>query len=749
MSPPANGAGGPGGRAGRPAPRPQFRRPTLSAGRTVLPRYRPAGGRPRRTARQRRHRRHLVVLWVLVAVIAGVGSFTAGLLSAPVDFTTPAPPKSALLLDASGKVFATVRSPYQREEVPANQIPQVMRDAIVSAEDRTFFKNSGVDPLAIARAAWKDVTGSHIQGGSTITQQYVKQVYTNQHRTVFRKVKEAALAVRLERRLTKAEILTRYLNTTYFGNGTYGVQAAAKYYFGIAIKDLDLDARSGHRSSSLALGRAAMLAGLVPAPSVWNPVSHPDLARAHQLDVLNRMVADGRITAQQASDAYGRKPPTIVKARTPEPPTIAPEFRDYVRQRLDATFTPDQLYQGGLRVTTTLDLDLQQAIVKAVREILPNSSDPEAAVVAVDPRTGDMKALTTRVNRKGSHAYQTGGFDLALSATRSTGSTIKPFTLSVALERGHSLQEGICAPSVAFVPNPGGTPNPYKIPNAEHGGGCYTLESALWQSVNTVYGPLALKVGLKRVLTRAVDAGFAPKNRVLKPLVPAKSIGGGLEVTPLSEAVAYSTLVNHGLHHDPRSITIVRSGGSGALDSGEVVYRAPRPHGQQVIKRKIADQVTDAMQGVVDRGTATNAKQDFPVYGKTGTTNEYTDAWFVGCTRTLCIATWMGYDKLKSMRDVEGVGRVFGGTLPAEIFAKAMSNYRSIKAAEKNPQVRVSPTPTHRVKRTVRPQPSHTPKPRPSAVPSKSSKPSPSPRPTDKPTPKPSCSGLGCIGSPP
>ncbi|MDQ1383656.1 MAG: penicillin-binding protein, partial [Actinomycetota bacterium] len=614
-----SGSGGAGGGAGRRPARPGASTPVRSA-RTVLPR---SGARPgrRRGARQRRRRRHLIVLWTLVAIISGTGSFTAGLLSATVDFTAPAPPKSARLLDSTGKVFATVRSPYQREEVPARDIPQVMRDAIVSAEDRTFFKNSGVDPLAIVRAGWKDLTGSHIQGGSTITQQYVKQVYTNQHRTVLRKVKEAALAVRLERKLSKNEILTRYLNTTYFGNGTYGVQAASKYYFGVPIADLAVDPRNHTRSDSLALGRAAMLAGLVPAPSVWNPVHNITFARQHQLEVLNRMAQDGKISAQQASDAYGRNPPVIAKTRVPETPTVAPEFRDFVRSKLEATFKedPNQLYQGGLRVTTTLDLDLQKAVVGAIHDVLPDASDPEAAVVAIDPRSGDIRALSTRVNRKGQHAYTTGGFNLALQAERSTGSTIKPFTLSVALERGHSLGESVCAPGTAVVPNPG--QKPYAIHNAEGGGGCYTLESALWHSVNTVYGPLALKVGLKRVLQRAVDAGLAPpENLLTHPNLPARSIGGGDDVTPISEATAYATLVNHGLKHTNRSILVIRSGGSDLPDSGDVVFRAPKPKGTQIVPKKVADQVTTAMQGVIDHGTATRARQDFPVYGKTGTT---------------------------------------------------------------------------------------------------------------------------------
>ena len=469
-------------------------------------------------------------------------------------------------------------------------------------------------------------------------------------------------------------------------------------------------------------------------------------ARRHQLEVLNRMVQDGKITPQQASDAYGHAPPRIAKATAPEVPTIAPEFRDYVRERLDQTFTADQLYQGGLRVTTSLDLDLQQAAVAAVKDVLPSSADPETAVIAIDPRTGDIRALTTRVSRGKQHAYQENGFDLATDATRSTGSTIKPFTLSVALERGHTPDESVCAPGVAYVPNKGGTPNPYPIHNAEGGGGCYTLQSALWHSVNTVYGPLALKVGLKRMLERAVAAGLAPAQRVLRPLVPAKSIGGGLEVTPISEAVAYSTLVNHGVRHDPRSILVVRSGGTGAPDSGDIVFRAPRPAGTTVMARHVADQVTDIMRGVVDQGTATRAQQPFPVYGKTGTTNDSADAWFVGCTRTLCIATWMGYDKLRPMHNVEGVSSVFGGSLPADIFAKTWDNYRAIKAAEKHPGVGIaSPSPTHRAQ-TTRPQPSRTPAPKPTVV---SQPPKPKPTPTHSPTPSPVCTLPVCLGGPP
>jgi penicillin-binding protein 1A len=693
-----------------------------------------------------------VAVWILVAVVAGLASFTGGLLSAPVDFTAPAPPKSALLLDSSGRVFASIRSPEQRQEIPAADIPQVMRDAIVAAEDRTFFSNSGVDPFAIGRAAWRDITGSRIQGGSTITQQYVKQVYTNSQRNLLRKVREAALAVRLEHKLSKDEILTRYLNTVYFGNGTYGIQAAAKYYFGVPVKSLDLDARTGKRSPSLALGRAAMLAGLVPAPSVWNPVRSLTDARKHELEVLNRMVQDGKITAQQASDGYGRQPPTIVKQTQPEVPTIAPEFRDLVRTRLADTYTPDELFKSGLHVTTTLDLELQRAAVTAVASVLPGKNNPEAAVVAIDPRNGDIKAMTTRVNRNGKYAYETGGFNLATSAPRSSGSTIKPFTLAVALQKGRSVNDQVCAGSTARVPNPGGTPNPYFIHNAEPAGGCYSLASALQHSVNTIYGPLALKIGLKTVLEQAVAAGFGPADRVLRPLVPAKSIGGGLEVTPLSEAVAYSTLANHGVKQIARTILTVRAGGGTSPESGEVVYRAPRATGQRAMPAAIADQVVDVLKGVVEKGTATRARQNFTVFGKTGTTNDETDAWFVGCTDKLCIATWMGYDRpyktngtANSMVNIEGVSRVYGGTLPAEIFSQTWKKYEQYQQARLHPEQSAKPSPTSRPQRSSSPRPRKTPVASPRPTKTVTAPPSPTQQPS--PTPRPTCTTLLCGGT--
>ncbi|MFN2537003.1 MAG: transglycosylase domain-containing protein, partial [Mycobacteriales bacterium] len=225
--------------------------------------------------RRRRRRTRLVARGLLVGVLAlvvGIGTFIGGLLAAPINLAVAPPPASALLLAADGRQFATIAPPEKREEVKAADIPDVMRQAIISAEDERFLKHNGVDPLATVRAVFRDLTGGSTQGGSTLTQQYVKNAYVGNERTALRKIREAALAYRLEQRLSKQQIITDYLNALYLGNGLYGVQAASKYYFGVPVKDLDLNKASGKRDRLLALARASLLAGIAPAPSVWNPI---------------------------------------------------------------------------------------------------------------------------------------------------------------------------------------------------------------------------------------------------------------------------------------------------------------------------------------------------------------------------------------------------------------------------------------------------------------------------------------------
>jgi len=617
-----------------------------------------------------------VLVWSVVAILVALGAFVSGLVAAPLNYNfQPVPPKSVLLLDSAGQPFATIRSPQVEDPVPGSQIPLVMREAIVAAEDQRFYSSPGIDPIAIARAAWHDLTGHGLQGGSTITQQYVKNVYTGSQRTPLRKLREASLALRLEQHLTKSEILTRYLNTLYLGNGTAGVEAASRFYFGVPINELSLNPATGKRDPSLALARAATLAGMAPAPSDWNPLHDPTAARSRELYVLNRMQVAGYINSEQAGDAYGSALPRVVAQAEPEAQTIAPEFRDLVAAQL-AHYGDSTLFNsGGMQVTTTLDLDLQQAATEALGEILPKQKHLNAAVVAVDPRNGDLRALAE--HKAG--GYVQNGLDLAdppvADITRSSGSTIKPFTLAVALQHGHTLSEGHQAPECIRI-GPG-----YRPCNAEGGAGYYTLETALEQSINTVYAPLAVQVGMNRIVRLAKRAGM-----VVGHLDTGHSCGArrgvicpsyalGIPVSPLSEADAYGSFVDHGIHHAVRSILTVRT-----PVQGELFQAAPQPPGSRVMPARIANEVTSAMQGVVDSGTGRAARQPFPVYGKTGTTDHFTDAWFTGCTRTLCITVWMGDTNPHELRDASGAP-VYGGTIPAKLFAQTFVDYRALQGS--------------------------------------------------------------------
>jgi penicillin-binding protein 1A len=649
------------------------RRP--SAGRPPLIRRSAAAAiadRRTRSARVRRRRRQ-VILWLLLAVVVGVAAFGSGLVAAPLDYRfQPQAPRSVLLLDSAGHPFATIRSPQVEDPVLGSQIPLVMRRAIVAAEDQRFYSDSGIDPLAILRAAWRDVTGAGLQGGSTITQQYVKNVYTGSEQTPLRKLREASLAIRLEQHLTKDQILTRYLNTLYLGNGTAGVQAASEFYFGVPISKLGYDKQAGHNSSSLGLARAATLAGIAPAPSVWNPVNDPKQARARELYVLNRMVVSGYISALEAGRAFGDALPRIAAHREPEAQTIAPEFRDLVAQQIQHYGDSTLFASGGMQVKTTLDLDMQQAATHALAQVLPKQHGLDAAIVAVDPRNGDLRAITER--KVG--GYVENGEDLAdpphRDITRSSGSTIKPFTLAAALEHGHTLTEGHYAPECIRVA-PG-----YRPCNAEGGAGFYSLESALEHSINTVYAPLAVHVGMNRVVQLArqsgMEIGHLDRGRTCgaHKRVVCPSYALGIPVSPLSEANAFGTIVDNGVHHPVRSVLSVR------LPS-QVLFKATgSPTGSRVMPANIADEVTNAMQEVVDGGTGTAARQPFPVYGKTGTTDHFTDAWFTGCTHSICITVWMGYDKPHQLKDSAGAP-VYGGTVPARIFAQTFSDYRILQ----------------------------------------------------------------------
>jgi penicillin-binding protein 1A len=710
----------------------------------------------------------------VLATTVGTATFVAGLLAAPIDLALAPPPSSVLLLAADGRQFATLQPTERHENVAAEDIPQVMRDAIISAEDEHFLTHSGVDVLATVRAAFRDLTGGSVQqGGSTLTQQYVKNAYVGNERTALRKVREAALAIRLEQRLSKQQILTDYLNALYLGNGLYGVQAGARYYFGVSVKDLDLNAKTRRRDPLLALARASMLAGIAPAPSYWNPVKDYATARVRQQYTLNRMVVNGYASPQQVSDAFHYDVHPL-RVRAPEQPTIAPEFADYVKARIKASqsYDEDTFFRGRLRVRTTLDLDLQQAFNEALADVLPDPDDPQAAIVAVDYTTGDVRAMAT-LRRVPALSYPDGssyskavtayeqrlGFNLAAAAHRSTGSTIKPFTLAVALEQGMSLSTTRYAANCNTIRIRG--QKPYHYCNSDKSeSGRFTLRRALADSVNTVYLPLATEVGRSKVARLATAAGLDGDPPLTeKSGNPSFGIGAGAEVTPISEAVAFGTFANDGVRLPTRSFTEIRKGVTTA-GSGEVVQRVPVGKGAHVMPKGVAQDVVDAMTDVVTHGTGTRARQSFTVFGKTGTTNDSTDAWFTACIpdQKICVATWMGYEysscdprgpapkhaRLKvegpcgGMKKLHGFKQVFGGTLPALVFSKAQQNLRRIKAeraarAAGLPVPSLTPSPT-RSPRHHRATPSATPVVR---------TPSPTPAaPTPTPTPLPTATGI-------
>ena len=694
-------------------------------------RLRASGAQRRLSPRARRRRisRRLgrLVLVAVLAAVAGFSAFIGGLLAAPASFDLPPAPKPALLFAGDGSTqIATIAPAERREPVPSSQIPEVMRQAMISAEDARFLAHNGVDPLATVRAVYRDLSGGRIQGGSTLTQQYVKNTYVGSDRTLVRKLREAALAVRLEKRLTKDEILVDYLNALYLGNGNYGVQAASKYYFDVPVRDLALDPRTGRRSAPLELARAALLAGIAPAPSVWNPVEDPRTAKARQQYTLNQMVLGGLITSDQASKAYDLKL-KLARVTPAEGESRAPEFTDLlkvlVKEEYEKDRNDDELFRGGLRVRSTLDLDLQAALAEAMREVLPDDDDPQAAAVAIDISSGDVKAMSTlrraparrlpsgkRV--KAVRGYERNGFNLATSGFRSSGSTIKPFTLAVALQQGHRLDEYRAAPACNAIPDPGSPGGVYRPCNAGDSGysGSVTLRSALARSINTVYTPLAIEVGRARIKKLMIDSGVRARPGPGSFSTAPKSFGLGstAEVSALSMANAYATLMNHGVHVPPRFFTQVRTGGSGT-DRGRLVRSDPdRPKGTRALSADVADRVVEAMSAVAtSAGTAPRAHQPFTVYGKTGTTNDSNDAWFIGCARSpydLCVAVWMGHEYTEcagvvaggacgGMEDVNGVSPVYGGTLPAEIFARTFQKLRRIQDERAHPE-RYAPSPS-------------------------------------------------------
>ncbi len=593
-------------------------------------------------------RRPLLACLALLAILT---SGCSDLVAVRVTTTEPPrveAPEESTVVAADGSVLATLRVEH-RVAVEREQLPQVLIDAIVAAEDQRFYTHDGVDVRAVLRAAVANRrAGEVVQGGSTITQQLVKNRYfPDAAQTLERKAAEAHLARRLEETATKDEILVDYLNTVYFGAGAYGVQAAARTYFGVDVEQLDLP-------------RAALLAGLVRAPESASPSRAPQRALAVRGRVLTAMVETGVIEddAAAAADAtpLGVQPPASA------PATRHPYFVAHVVRTLlaDPRFGPDeasrvrQLYGGGLRIETTLDPRVQDAADRAARSLLTDPEDPEVGIAVVRPSDGHLVATV------GGRDFATREFDLATQARRQPGSAMKTFALVTALRQGARLDDEYDAGSGVLEREPG--LEPWQV--ASNSQGLLDLRTAFVASANGAFARLALQVGPQRIADQARLMGVTSD----LGSAPALVLGGVPEgVSPLEMATAYGTLASAGVARPTVAVTAVRD------RRGWLVWQ-PDTAPVVAMDGEVAWLTTQALRGAIEEGTGTNARLDRPAAGKTGTSQDHADAWFVGFTPELSAAVWVGYpDAERPLLAVDGVPRVTGGTFPARIWQRLMT----------------------------------------------------------------------------
>ncbi len=521
-------------------------------------------------------------------------------------------------------------------------------EAVVAVEDERFYTHDGIDLQGIARAAVIDImAGSAKEGASTITQQYIRNTVLLDERTnisLARKVREAFLARELEKRKSKEEILELYLNAIYFGEGAYGAQAASQTFF-------------SKNASELTLAEAALIAGLPQQPSRLSPFVNPDGALRRRAQVLSRMLHNNFITAKQYDEAMNTP---LELQRAPEPTDgifQAPYFVAHVKKVLQQEYSSSLVFEGGLEVYTTIDTKLQTEAERAVFGFLDRPDDPDAALVSIDPRDGHIKALV------GGEDFSVNKFNLATQGRRQPGSAFKPFVLVAALEAGMPPSRWVDSSSPAIIP----TTPPWQVANSEgRGRGRITLDSAMRSSVNTVFARLIWELnddessGAAKVATVARRMGITSE----VPHYPSIALGSQ-NLTPLEMASAFGTLATNGKHFEPIAITKVVDRG------GETVFEAA-PEGRQALEPGFAYETTQVLRGVITGGTARSANIGRPAAGKTGTSQNYRDAWFIGYTPDLVTSVWVGfYEEERPMLNVHG-RRGFGGTLAAPIWADFM-----------------------------------------------------------------------------
>jgi penicillin-binding protein 1A len=624
-------------------------------------------GRERRISRKRRGRartqRRTVIL---AAVLIGIPIVAAGILAAIVMSglqAIAAVEQAVPSLEAQGSVslaettqiyaadrtlLAYLHAGENRTVISGKEIPDVLRHALVAIEDERFYDHNGVDLEGLIRALVVNIQSQEVaEGFSTITMQLVGNLYLDRSDISFtRKFNEMALAVQFERKYSKNEILDMYLNTVFFGANAWGVEAAAQTYFS---KD----------PMELTLAEAALLAGLPQAPSNFTPTKHPEEALKRRNLVLDKMYELGFITASEYEQAFNTPielAPYSVYAKVQEPYVVA-----FVRKQLIDMFGEERVFEGGLRVETTINPEYQKLAMDAISTTLDQEGDPAAAMVSIETKTGHIVAMV------GGNNYDTSQFNLASQGRRQPGSAFKTFVLTAAVELGVNPWTTYYQSQPVTLTYPG-APEPWEV--TTYSGAAYGTSSvvqATLRSDNTVYAQMALDVGVERIADVAHRMGITSDLRdATGALVPAMALGGlYLGVSPLEMASAYGTLANGGVHIEPTIILRVTDA------DGNVIWEA-HPKEVQAISAGVAYDVTRILAMNIQSGTGTKADIDRPAAGKTGTASLWDDAWFCGYTPNLSTAVWMGDpDAQVPMTNVHGQ-KVTGGSFPAIMWQKFM-----------------------------------------------------------------------------
>lgn len=605
-----------------------------------------------------------IIVFIVIIAGAGIGFLTASIQTMPGLKGDIRPAASSQVFDIHGKPIATIHSAENRLPVSINKIPKDLQNAFIATEDARFYQHIGIDPKGILRAVWANITNRGVsEGGSTITQQLAKNALLTQEQTIKRKIQEAFLALQIEQQYTKTEILEMYLNHIYFGQGAYGVQSAAQVYFGKNVEDLTL-------------AECAMLAGIPKSPNYYSPLNNLKAATERQATVLEQMVKYGYIDSATAAKTQKEKIVLNSHAAQNNMSATAPYFVDYVLQQLIDKYGANAVYKDGLKIYTTLDLDMQTAAEAAMKQLPAVRTDsngiqqPQGALVALDPHTGHIKAM---VGGRGSDQ-----FNRAIMAERQPGSAFKPFVYLAAIESGMTASTIIEDSPITF--------NNWSPSNYDgEFRGKISLRTALEQSLNVPTVKLANQVGIDKALYYAQQMGISTLvlNGGTNDRNLATSLGGLTRgVTPLEIASAYGVLANQGVRATPVAIIKV-------VDRTGKVLEEYTPQEKAVINEKSAYILTDILKGVLLRGTGTAANIGRPAAGKTGTTNDYKDAWFVGYTPDLVAAVWMGNDNDGYLNGITG------GATPARIWRSFMA-----KAVDGMP-VRDFPRPSGIVSATV------------------------------------------------